>query len=269
VRRGPGALAALVWACVVPIVAASQEVPRLTEPVTDTAGVIAREHAEAMTRRIRALHARTGDAVVVVTTPTVAPFGDIREYAVELFENHGAGIGAKGQDNGVLVLLAVHERRVWIEVGYGLEPYITDGFAGEVSRTVMVPHFRRGDFGAGLAAGVDRLIARLADARHVEIRDLPLQPPATAPGGAAPGSLFLMLMAAFILLQFLSGVNRLRSGRRHGWGRRRTWSGWHSGVGPFGGGFGGGWGSGGGGFGGGFGGFGGGRSGGGGGGAAW
>jgi uncharacterized protein len=263
-RASTAAVGALL---VVAVAAAAQGLPRLTAPVNDFAGVIGRQHAETMDRRIRALQAQTGDAVVVVTTRSTAPFGDIREYAVKLFENHGAGLGAKGQDNGVLVVLAVDERRVWIEVGYGLEPFITDGFAGEVSRTVMVPSFRQGDFGGGLQAGVDRLIARIAQGRNVEITGIPQQQP--TPGPAAPGTMFLLLVAVFILLQFLSGVSGMRGRRRRGWGHRHTWSGWHSGVGPFGGGFGGGFGSHGGGFGGGFGGFGGGRSGGGGGGAGW
>ena len=85
---------------------------------------------------IRALKAATGDVVVVATVPTVEPYGDIREYAVKLFENHGRGIGEKGKDNGLLILVALKERRVWIEVGYGLEQWITDGFAGETSREV-------------------------------------------------------------------------------------------------------------------------------------
>lgn len=247
--------------------AAAQDLPRLTTPVTDLAGVVATEHTARIEDRIRALQQQTGDAVVVVTTRSIAPYGDIREYAVKLFENHGAGIGEKGQDNGVLVLLAVDDRRVWIEVGYGLEPYITDGFAGDVSRNVMAPHFRRGDFGGGLAAGVDRLIGRIAEGRQVEIRGLPEG--RTAPGPARPGvPVVLVIMAVFILVRFLSGISGLRARRGRRWGRRSTWSGWHSGVGPFGGGFGGGWGSGGG-MGGGFGGFGGGRSGGGGGGASW
>ena len=59
-----------------------------------------------MDRTIRALQATTGDAVVVATVPTIEPYGDIREYAVKLFENGGRGIGEKGKDNGLLVLLA-------------------------------------------------------------------------------------------------------------------------------------------------------------------
>ena len=81
--------------------------------------------------------------------PTIEPYGDIREYATKLFENNGRGIGQKGKDNGLLILLAVKERRVWIEVGYGLEQWITDGFAGETSREVMTPEFRQGRYGEG------------------------------------------------------------------------------------------------------------------------
>ena len=88
---------------------------------------------------------------MVATVPTIEPYGDIREYAVKLFENHGRGIGDKGKDNGLLILLAVKERKVWIEVGYGLEQWITDGFAGETSRQYMVPQFRNGNYGLGLA----------------------------------------------------------------------------------------------------------------------
>src|SRR6266511_4933772 len=103
-----------------------------------------------MERMIRALQAATGDVVVVVTVPTIEPYGDIREYAVKLFQNQGRGVGQKGKDNGVLILLALKERRVQIEVGYGLEEFITDGFSGETSREVMAPEFREGRYGPGL-----------------------------------------------------------------------------------------------------------------------
>ena len=69
---------------------------------------------------IRTLKAASGDVIVVATVPTIAPYGDVREYALELFENGGRGIGERGKDNGLLILLALQERRVWVEVGYGL-----------------------------------------------------------------------------------------------------------------------------------------------------
>ena len=238
--------------------------PELTRPVNDFAHVIDEESKAEMERRIRALNAATSDVAVVATIETVAPYGDIREYAVKMFENRGRGIGDKGKDNGLLVLLTVKDRKVWIEVGYDLEQFITDGFAGETSRDYMAPAFARGEYGPGLLAGVSRLIGRVAQGRGVSINGLP--PPEPEGGGSSsevsPGLIILIL----ILIILMSNVGRRarigRGARRWGGG---PWSGWNSGIGPFGGGGG----FGGGGFGGGFGGFGGGRSGGGGGGAGW
>ena len=129
---------------------AQQPPPELTRPVNDFANVIDQENESEIERRILALKQASGDVVVVATIETFAPYADLREYAVRMFENRGRGIGEKGKDNGLLVLLAVKDRRVRMEVGYDLEQFITDGYAGEVSRTVMAPYFARGEYGAGL-----------------------------------------------------------------------------------------------------------------------
>src|SRR5262249_28046073 len=132
---------------------------------------------QTLERMVRTLQSATGDAVVVVTVPTYEPYGSIQEYAVKLFENHGRGIGQKGKDNGLLVVLALAPKRmVWIEVGYGLEGIITDGFAGETSRQFMLPYFRQGQYGAGLTAGVGRIVGRIAEERHVTLGDAAPQP---------------------------------------------------------------------------------------------
>jgi uncharacterized protein len=117
--------------------------PVISQPVTDLAGVIDQASAASIDRLSRGLQQATGDAVVVVTVPTVAPYADINEYATKLFENHGRGIGTRGQENGVLIVLAISERRVRVEVGYGLEQRITDGFAGQTSREDMTPGSER------------------------------------------------------------------------------------------------------------------------------
>jgi uncharacterized protein len=240
--------------------------PELTQPVHDLANVIDPASERAIAELSRRLQAATGDAIVVVTVPTVEPYADIREYAVKLFENHGKGIGERGKDNGVLILLALKERRVWIEVGYGLEEWITDGFAGETSRDWMVPSFRAGNYGDGLLAGTRRIVGRLAQARNVTLDGVALPATRTTrPGTISLPMLVLIFVAIILISRGMGGPGRrIRRSRRHGW---------TSGVGPFGGGWAGGGfsggGFGGGGFGGGFGGFGGGRSGGGGGGASW
>jgi len=256
-------LAALVLS--VATLAAADDLPELTQSVNDFAHVIDASSADAMDRMIRELKAATGDVVVVATVKTVEPYGDIREYANKLFQNRGRGIGEKGKDNGLLILLAVKERRVFIEVGYGLEQWITDGFAGETSRVYMVPSFRTGDYGTGLRVGTARIIGRIAQGRNVSLDGVEV-PRERQPGVATPIPLSVIIVIFIALLV----ISRIGGGPRGGirrWGGG-SWSGWSSGVGPFGGGWTGG-GGGGGGFGGGFGGFGGGRSGGGGGGAGW
>jgi uncharacterized protein len=270
-RRAWPRTLALLAACVLAgatLAVAQGEVPELTRPVNDFAGVIDAASAAAMDRSIRTLQQATGDVVVVATIDTYAPFSDIHEYAVKLFENHGRGIGEKDKHNGLLVLTAVKDRKAWIEVGYGLEEFVTDGYAGETYREFMRPAFRGGNYGAGLKAGVDRLIGRIAEGRKVTLDGVP--PPAKTRlrrSGSLPAFMVLVIILIIIVAAAnLGGPTFPGAGRRRGWGGS-GWSRWTSGIGSFGGGFGGG--GGGGGFGGGFGGFSGGGSGGGGGGGSW
>ncbi len=238
--------------------------PELTQPVNDFAHVVDASNASAIDSMIRTLEAATGDVVVVATVPTIEPYGDIKEYAVKLFGNHGKGIGQKGKNNGLLILLALKERRLWVEVGYDLEQWVTDGFAGETSREVMTPYFRDGHYGEGLRAGTERIIGRIAQGRGVTLDGVRVPRQIARQRGGTPMPVWLPIVVFIVILI----VSRLGGGPG---GRQRFWGGgggWSSGVGPFGGGFGGG-GGGGGGFGGGFGGFGGGSSGGGGGGSSW
>jgi len=227
--------------------------------VNDFANVIDPSSERAIDSLIRQLQAASGDVMVVATVKTFQPWADLSSYAVKMFENGGKGLGAKGQDNGVLIVLALDDRQVWIEAGYGLEGFITDGFAGETSRA-MTPYFRAGDYGPGLVEGATRVAERVAQGRNVSL--VGGAPPARRTGrrgGNFPVGLIVILIIVFL--------NMMGGGGKRGRGLHRGGR-WVSGVGPFGGGFGGGgsWGGGGGGFGGGFGG---GRSGGGGGGAGW
>ena len=242
--------------------------PPLTRPLNDFAGVVDPESAAGIDRLVRALQAASGDVVVVATVKTFRPWGDINSYATAMFENGGRGIGEKGQDNGLLVLLAVDDRQVWVEVGYDLEGIVTDGFAGETSRRVMAPYFRQGAYGQGLLAGTTRLIERIAADRGVTVTGVPVRDaPERTRDPLAANVVVLLLILVFVILPLL----RARSAGQR---RRRSWRG---GVGRWGGGYyGGTWGGGSswgggswGGSSGGFGGFGGGRSGGGGGGASW
>jgi uncharacterized protein len=255
-----------------PALLAQPAPPALTGAVNDFANVIDATSRQQIADLSTRLAQATGDVLVVAAVDTVQPW-DIQSFATKMFENGGRGIGARGKDNGVLILLAVKDRRVRVEVGYALEEFITDGFAGDVSRQTMTPYFRAGEYGQGLKAGAEAIAQRLAEGRNTSIPGLASREPRRRPTGS---SRFPIGLIVFLVIWVL--VSRpWRRRRRRTWGGG-PWSGWSSGVGPFGGGFGGGmgggWGGGGGGgssggFGGGFGGFGGGRSGGGGGGASW
>jgi uncharacterized protein len=262
---------AVLLACVVALTAGTldaQDLPALSAPVNDLAGVIDAGSATELDRRIRVLQTTTGDAVIVATVPTIEPYGTIDEYAVRLFER--AGIGGREKDNGLLILLAVKERRVRVEVGYGLEEFVTDGFAGETIRQAMLPAFRQGRFGEGLLAGTTRIIQRIADRRGVTLSDVPREQPETRE--AQGPTIQQIVFAIIVLLAIINSIRRAGGGgghlRRRGWPRPGGGI-WYGGPGGFGGGFGGFGGGFGGGGGGGFGGFGGGRSGGGGASGGW
>jgi uncharacterized protein len=264
--NGPRLLSGWLLALAIAGPAYGQEPPpALTQTVNDFAGVVDPDSVRALDTLIRSLQRASGDVVIVATVETIAPYADAKEYAVKMFENHGQGIGDRDRDNGLLVLVAVKERRVEVEVGYELEEFITDGFAGQTSRDAMAPEFRLGNYGPGLVAGVTRIAVRIAEARNVTLRGAPTG--RNRRSGRPIGIGGVMMLLVFLL------VMKAIAGSLGGGRRRRHWgggvSGWSSGVGPFGGGFSGGGGFGGGGFGGGFGGFGGGGSGGGGGGASW
>ena len=243
--------------------------PGLTDTVNDFAGVIDAGSRAEIDKRIRALQEATGDVFAVATVKTFQPYGSIEEYAVKMFENGGRGIGQKGKDNGLLILVAVDDRKVKVEVGYDLEGMIPDAYAGDTIREVIVPAFRRSAYGEGLLAAVTRLIQRIAEQRNVTIPDVPA--PAARPGSSRTN--FPWILVFWIVVMLIASARSNRRRRRRYWGTG-PWSGWTGGPGSFGGGgfgsTGGFFGGGGGGFGGGgFGGFGGGRSGGGGGSGSW
>ncbi len=225
------------------------------DPVNDFANVIDGGSERELDQMIRALKQASGDIIYVATVPTFQPYATIDDYAVKMFENHGKGIGTRKNDNGLLIVVAVNDRKVRIESGYELEAFITDGFAGQTIREVIAPAFRAGQYGPGLVAATRRIVTRIAEGRGVTLPDAP-QPAIPDRTSRRSGGGFPVVLAVIILIIVLrAAAGRTNRRRRRYWGGG-PWSGWNSGVGPFGGGYGG--------FGGGFGGFGGGGGGGGG-----
>jgi uncharacterized protein len=221
---------------------ASPKWPSPTGHLNDFAHVVPADQAQNLENLLTQLETKTGVQLAVVTLPSVEG-ADIDQAAVDLFK--AWGIGQKGKENGLLILLSVGDRKDRIEVGYGLEGIITDGDTGSIRRHAMEPLFREKEYGQGLTAGVMEL-AQLIEAGG-EKNTRPANDHRDPLGFWGTIILFIVI---FILISMLN-----RRGRGGFWG-----------GGFYGGGWGGGFGGGGGG---GFGGFGGGGSGGGGSSGSW
>ncbi|WP_395698330.1 TPM domain-containing protein [Methylocella sp.] len=154
---GAGALI-LLAAFFVSGLAFAYSFPALSGRVVDAANVIPADAKAAIAAKLAALEAKTGAQLVVATVPSLE--GDeIEPYANALFR--AWGLGSKDKNNGVLLLVAPKEKRVRVEVGYGLEGTLTDALSRIVIANAMAPRFKAGDFGGGIARGVDDLVAIL------------------------------------------------------------------------------------------------------------
>jgi uncharacterized protein len=168
----------------------------------------------------------------VATVDTFQPYGSIDEYAVKMFENAGRGVGDKGKDNGLLIVVAKNDRKVHIEVGYDLEQFIPDGYAGQIIRDAITPAFRAGQYGPGLLDATTRIINHIAEKRGVTIPDVPAAR-VTRPSRSAGHFPFSLIF--WLIFIVLAVARRSQSGRRRYWGLG-PWSNWTGGAGPFGGG---------------------------------
>ncbi|HVR92092.1 MAG TPA: TPM domain-containing protein [Novosphingobium sp.] len=233
-------------------------------PVLDAANIIPDAEEAALDAKLRDYNLRTGRSLIVTTVGSLE--GETVEmYAVKLFETWG--IGGKESDSGLLLLVAPTEHKVRIEVGYGLHQYVTDALSGRIIRNTITPRFKQGDFGGGIAAGIDELTTQLdrdpADAKAVAEAAKAAEAQGSGSDGFNIGSVIFWIILIVVFTGMFGGRRRgmRRSGINPGivlWGLSEAMR--HSGG--SGGGFGGGGG-------GGFGGFGGGMSGGGGASGGW
>lgn len=245
-----GLVAAFLF--VLPAAAQSRlDFPPLTGRVVDQANLLDPATEQALTEKLAALETATSDQLVVVTLNSLQD-QEIEDYGYQL--GRAWGIGQKENDNGALLIVAPNERKVRVEVGYGLEPILTDALSSQVIRDDILPSFRDGDYQAGVVKGVDALIAQLSlDPAEAQAR---AQAAAAQQTDTKAESIIpIVIIAAIFLFMFLIAMRSGR-GRRSNVGSVLLWAASEalrsSGRG------GGGWGGGGGGFGGGGGGFGGG-----------
>lgn len=138
--------------------AAATNVPYLTGRVTDNAEILSGSMRASLTERLKAHEDRTGNQIAVLTVPSLEG-ESIEEYADAVFKEWK--LGQKGRDNGILVIVAPQDRRMRIEVGYGLEGSLPDSAAGSIIRNAMTPRFRTGDYNGGIDAGVSAILLAL------------------------------------------------------------------------------------------------------------
>lgn len=170
--------------------AVDDQVPPFKAYVTDLTHTLMPDEKAGLEARLVEFSQQKGSQIAVLIVPTTRP-DTIEQYGIRVAEQWK--LGRKGVDDGVLVLMATEDRAVRIEVGYGLEGVIPDVVAKRVIEEIMVPHFRQGDVGGGLTAGVERLIG-LIDGE-------PLPPPAhqTASGSHFDKYFPIIFIAAIVL----------------------------------------------------------------------
>ena len=132
----------------------SNDIPRPKDWVSDFAGVVSDEYRGKIISIIQELRQKTSTEIMVITVDSIAP-QDEKSYARMIFDSWKPG--KKGKDNGVLVLLAVKERRWRIEAGYGIEGILPDGRCGAIGRTFMVPYLRMANTGKAFITALPRL----------------------------------------------------------------------------------------------------------------
>ncbi len=261
------------------LAAAKLAVPDLPMPqeyVDDLANVINPEHKQALLGILQELEQKTGVQYIILTVETTGGL-PIQDFSIELAHNRWK-LGQKDKDNGLLFTLALKDRAYWFAIGYGLEGVVTDAFAGQVGRDVLVPYLKKGQYSQGIYEANLRVIQRIARETGVQLSGMPTLPPEpTAYNSSVLGQRrgptccvcpCCGLLVLLILFMMFFGGRGGRGGRgwwwlfllpflfnrSRGYGRRRPYGPFGGGYGGFGGGMRGGFGRFGGGGGGGFGG---------------
>ncbi len=201
----------LLAATVLP--AAALDVPYLRGRLVDDAGIVDPTSRQRIEARLASIESAHGAQVAVLTIPTLDghPIEDFSIRVVEQWQ-----LGRRDVDDGVLFLVVPGDRRMRIEVGYGLEPTLTDATARRILDGIVAPRFRQGDLAGGIAAGVEAIATVIAGS------ELPIATPASSEPEGLPAGLLLMI-AFLVLFIVISRAMRQHDGppwtSDHGWGR--------------------------------------------------
>jgi uncharacterized protein len=177
------------------------DVPPLKGRVNDYAGLIPADEAKALEDRLARFEQETGHQIAVLTIPSLK--GDsLEDFSIRVAD--AWKIGQKGFDNGAILLIARDDRKLRIEVGYGLEGVMPDAIASRIIRDVITPRFRSGDFAGGIEAGVDSML------KVTRGEELPERSRPGAGSTASPASSFLTILMITAMLALFIGMTRRR-----------------------------------------------------------
>ncbi len=194
----------------------AQTFPKLAgEPVVDAANLLDPAQEAALNAKLKAIEAATGHQLAVATIPDLEG-RDIGDYGYQL--GRAWGIGKQGTNDGVVLIVAPNERRTRIEVGYGLEPVLTDAYSSVIVNSVMIPQFKAGNYPAGIDAGVDEVAKQIqlpAEEAAARAKAATANANQGSSGGGIPGGIIFWL---FIFLFVILPLLRSLGGRRHGSG---------------------------------------------------
>lgn len=227
--------------------ALAQEFPKLTGRVVDQADLLDPAQEAALTAKLAGLETRTNRQLVVATLNSLEGY-EISDYGYRLGRHWALGQDGKGEsekDNGAILIVAPNERKMRIEVGYGLEPILTDGLSSSIIRNSITPAFKAGDFPGGINAGVDRIVTQLelpADEAE-KIASAARQNRQQDEGFPIGAIIFLLFFIFFVVLPILrslkGGGKKHRRGGYGGpviiWGGGGDWGGGSSGGSSWGG----------------------------------
>ncbi len=187
----------------------SRDFPRPQGAVNDFAEIISPEYEKTIDGIARELLQKAGTSVVVATVKSIGE-NDPADYANRLYESWG--IGKKGEDKGVLIFLALEERRIRIETGYGVEGILPDGLVGEILDKYVVGHLKDGNFGKGLlnaASAVSFIVAQDAKVSLSGFHEAPEKQKTRGSAGINLFSLILLLVVFSLLLGTRTGRSML------------------------------------------------------------
>lgn len=215
-------LLALAGAWLVAPLAAQPQFPELTGRVVDNADILTPEAEAALTAKLAALETQTQRQLVVATVPDLQGY-DISDYGYQL--GRAWGLGDAERNDGALLLVAPNDRKVRIEVGYGLEGYLTDALSALIIQNAMLPRFRENDYPGGIMAGTDAIIAQLQLPPEEAAKLAAEAGKARESDGGFPFGVLIWLafIFFFFVLPMLAGRSRRRKYRSSGagpWGDR-------------------------------------------------